>query len=406
MKIDRKMEIGGKPFKIYDQENDGVTTLWSSNGQRNFPQMSREKKLIAEDIFGLLTFRYTWGGFGDLTLREQLENKFDSFWYNAKANRYWFQFLFPLMEGQPQLKNLVAEKLQLDFTGVSRLKVRDSDSESIAKAIWEARKMRDIYEPFKDAFFSQRGTALLPEQEGSSLEKGTIVIAMKLNEGQGASFAGVRVFSDDSRGLKSAIQKEATKLYRGFIAPHTSIFENRMRDEYMKGGYTVYDSEGYNELMAAELEAMIPTLFGGNVSIRSASSGDSLRNKVIRLAHSNPELRKDLLPLLKEARLHDKALALRIQNSKAGKAYGLYFAAGFKSNRADSDGAITYEFETNIQNGNFKEVIYIDVTKWDSGDEMYSVQAKYGKGTWDHRSEKDLLKNLPSILANLEKQLG
>lgn len=301
MKIDRKMEIGGKPFKIYDQESNGVTTLWSSNGQRNFPQMSRNKKLIAEDIFGLLSFRYTWGGFGDLTIREQLENKFDSFWYNAKPNRYWFQLLFPLMEGQPQLKRLVAEKLQLDFTGVSRLKVRDSASESIGKAIWEKRKMRDIYEPFKDAFFSQRGTANLPEQEGSSLEKGTIVIAMKLNEGQGASFAGVRVFSDDSSStLKSAIQKEATNLYRGFIAPHTSIFENRMRDEYMSGGYTVYDSEGYNELMAAELEAMIPTLFGGNVSIRSASSEDSLRNKIIRLAHQNPKLRDHLLPLVAE----------------------------------------------------------------------------------------------------------
>ena len=73
-----------------------------------------------------------------------------------------------------------------------------------------------------------------------------------------------------------------------------------MRDEYMSGGYTVYDSEGFNQLMAEELAAMIPTLFGGNVSIRSASSQDSLRARVIRLAHQNPALRKDLLPLITE----------------------------------------------------------------------------------------------------------
>ena len=136
-------------------------------------------------------------------------------------------------------------------------------------------------------------------------------------------------------------------------------------------------------------------------------SDKTLRNKVIRLAHQNPELRKDLLPLLKEARLHDKALALRTENSRAGKEYGLYFVAGFKSNRSDSDGAITYEYDTAIQNGNFKEVIYIDVTTFESEDElMFSVQAKYGKGTWDYYSEKDLMRNLPNILANLKKQLG
>ena len=36
----------------------------------------------------------------------------------------------------------------------------------------------------------------------------------------------------------------------------------------------------------------------------------SLRNKVIRLAHENPELRKDLLPLLKEAKGQPMAFAL------------------------------------------------------------------------------------------------
>lgn len=35
-------------------------------------------------------------------------------------------------------------------------------------------------------------------------------------------------------------------------------------------------------------------------------SAKTLRNKIIRLAHQNPSIRKDLLPLLKEARLHDK----------------------------------------------------------------------------------------------------
>jgi len=131
-------------------------------------------------------------------------------------------------------------------------------------------------------------------------------------------------------------------------------------------------------------------------------SDKNLRNKIIRLAHQNPELRKDLLPLLKEARLHDKALAIRIERSKAGRAYGFLFADGFKSNRPDSDGAITYEFETNIQKGNHKEVIYIDVTTFESEDEpMFSVQAKYGRGTWDYYSEKDLLRNLPSILSIL-----
>lgn len=133
-------------------------------------------------------------------------------------------------------------------------------------------------------------------------------------------------------------------------------------------------------------------------------SDKKLRNNLIRLAHSKPELRKHLLPLLKKAKDvkdYDKAFLTRIENSKVGRAYELRFANATEG-EIDGDATIGYEFVTNITTyTGRKESIYVDVIKWDDGAEMYSVTAKVGKGIWDYYSEKDLLKNLPNILKQL-----
>lgn len=412
--IERKIEIEGKPLKITEHSRNGVTAIstkdqLSSVFNSAAPQ-TNVSSVIRGETYAVLSFSFSYGGIEELSMAAQLKKKFDHFYYGLKQNQmmYWYRGLFPLFNKDKLLVSRLKAIVRVEPPETFRIKAGGAGqaAKDFADAVYANRNDRKVKELIWEAFKGQRTFSNFEidfDAEDERLESGTLNIAFLLVEGDAPKFSGVKIFG--SRVVKNLLKKNALAFYRGFVVPHLSIFESRMRNTFQNGNFMVYDP-------ASTLGDQFPAVFeqfGRTASTKQKGdnmSDNNLRNKVIRLAHQKPELRKDLLPLLKEARLHDKALALRIQNSKAGKAYGLYFAAGFKSNRADSDGAITYEYETNIQNGNTKEVIYIDVTKWDSDDESYSVQAKYGKGTWDYYSEKDLHRNLPSILANLEKQLG
>lgn len=406
--IERKIEIGGKPLKISDHNRKGViaiTTKRHLSDVFNNPRPQTNTNYVDYgETYAVMSFKYVYGSVDDLSVGAQILRKFDQWYYGVTSSNmiFWYRGLFPLLNKDPMLVQRLQNIVRVAAPDIFRIKNRKEDggAKDFADAVFAKRTDNKIKELILNTFKSQRtfenfSIDLVEE----SLDKGTINVAFQFVAGEVPKFAGIKVFG--SRELKTALKKDAMFFYRGFIAPHMSIFESRMRDAFMSGNFTVNQPQtlGQNPAFQAVFDQ-----FG-----RTASQ-DSLRAKVIRLAHQNPELRKDLLPLLKEARLHDKALALRIQNSTAGKAFGLYFIDAFKSNRPDSDGAITYVYRTNIVREYvgqvYKEEIYIDVTKWDSDDEMYSVQAKHGKGTWDYYSEKDFLRALPNVLANLKKQLG
>ena len=399
--IERKIEIDGKPLKIKDHSRNGVTAI-STKDQLNAVFNSAVPKtnvssVIRGETYAVLSFSFSYGGIGELSMAAQLKKKFDHFYYGLKTNQmmYWYRGLFPLFNKDKLLVSRLKAIVRVEPPETFRIKAgaAGQPARDFADAVYAKRTDNKVKELIWDAFKGQRtfdNFEMDFDREDEQLESGTLNIAFLLVEGDAPKFAGVKIFG--SRVVKNLLKQNALAFYRGFVVPHLSIFESRMKNAFQNGNFMVYDP-------AATLGDQFPAVF--EQFGRMASQG-SLRAKVIRLAHQNPTLRKDLLPLLKEARLHDKALALRIQNSRAGKAFGLYFEAGFKSNRADSDGAITYEYATN-----FNEKIYIDVTTFDSDDDpMFSVQAKYGRGTWDYYSEKDLMKNLPSVLANLKKQLG
>jgi len=404
MIIERTIQIG-KPLRIKDIKSNGKTIITNDAGLRqdfnSATPTQRIQQIVAnEQLYGVMVFEYSWGSFDDMSIDQQIESKFLHVYHNADANLHWYRFLFPLLNGNPRLVKMLQNIVRVTPPSRFLMKTDAVEAKAFATAVHKKRGDKTVKRLIWEAFKNQRGVANamnLGDMPQSSAVKGTINVLMKLEAGKQPSFAGIKVFG--SNEVKDALKAHALMFYRGFIAPHLSIFEDRLKMYFQSQNFTVYAAD-------PTLGEMFADVFD-HFRTASVNSEDSLRAKVIRLAHQNPELRKDLLPLLKEARVHDKALALRIQNSRAGKAFGLYFAAGFKSNRADSDGAITYEFETSIKNGNVKEVIYIDVTTFESEDDpMFSVQAKYGKGTWDYYSEKDFLRNLPNVLANLKKQLG
>ena len=144
-------------------------------------------------------------------------------------------------------------------------------------------------------------------------------------------------------------------------------------------------------------------------------SDKHLRNKIIRLAHQKPELRKHLLPLVTKklasskywnvvwVKNYDKSLADRIKNSSAGKEYGFKFEGAYKSEKT-----LTYVYKTNMEFApNMWEYTLIDVTKWDddhphwAGEEEYSVQFQHEDGTWTYDSESALLGSLSKILSRI-----
>ena len=84
--------------------------------------------------------------------------------------------------------------------------------------------------------------------------------------------------------------------------PHGTVDFDRMRGKEFPGqsgrSHKVYDREGYG---TKATEWLIDQVESRGNSVRVASSDDVLRAKVIRLAHSRPELREHILPLVGKA---------------------------------------------------------------------------------------------------------
>lgn len=100
------------------------------------------------------------------------------------------------------------------------------------------------------------------------------------------------------KDVKKAVQK-AYKEYRKDTLREMDgdfrAFERYMIEEINKRREPVVDDSDIQDYLP---HGGLP--LGDPRYRRKYSSEDGLRNKVIRLAHENPELRKDLLPLLKE----------------------------------------------------------------------------------------------------------
>lgn len=84
--------------------------------------------------------------------------------------------------------------------------------------------------------------------------------------------------------------------------PHGTVDFDRMRGKDFPGqsgrSHQAYDREGYGTKATEWLIDQVERL---GKSVRVAASDDSaLRGRIIRLAHSRPDLREHLLPLVKE----------------------------------------------------------------------------------------------------------
>ena len=273
MKIKRVIQIGGRPLVVSDNGTDIVlastqnSAAWRVTFESEKP--SRDSlQLVEGDVFGVFSFDFVWGTSDDLSLREQLEDTFNKVWSKAKSNVHWERFIYPLLNIDPKLV-LYVER-EIDVISPRQFKMRDTASQIFAKAIFENRNNRNLRDAFENTFFSQRGTKGLERDHGSSMIKGKLNIAMKLESNSSPTFAGVKFFPKNTE-LMSALKEDTSAFYRGFIAPHLTIFENRMNNEFVAGGYSLY----------------------GETRVAS-----ELRKKVIRLAYAKPELRKDLLPLI------------------------------------------------------------------------------------------------------------
>lgn len=83
--------------------------------------------------------------------------------------------------------------------------------------------------------------------------------------------------------------------------PHGTVDFDRMRGKDFPGqsgrSHQAYDREGYG---TKATEWLIDQVESRGKSVRVASGGDGLRSRLIRLAAAKPELRADILPLLRE----------------------------------------------------------------------------------------------------------
>lgn len=89
---------------------------------------------------------------------------------------------------------------------------------------------------------------------------------------------------------------------RDFISSFQTDMINYVNKLFgQKGGFGIYPIQDY-DIMETEPFTVVEMAFKGHFTRQSKRVGStmSLRNKVIRLAHSNPELREHLLPLLKK----------------------------------------------------------------------------------------------------------
>ena len=297
MKINITLNMAAKPLRIFDSVSNGKTQLasknnngWSQMWGKPLAEHPVTYDITEGDIYGLFEFDMVYGGFEDMTLQEQIETKFNEFWYNAKDDRYFKQFLFPLLEANPTLKKLVAKEAKATaLLPQGRLKVRDQASDKFASKVWKMRKKDSIVDAIFDALVSQRALKNLPAVTEQAKGTAKLQVAMKLEEGSKPTFAGVSVHSYNIKGreIKQVLKDNGMAFYRGFIVPHLSIFQNRMSEIHSQ--YNVYAASG-GIALPEEIMAMF----------RTASVETSLREKVIRLAHQKPELRKHLLPLLKK----------------------------------------------------------------------------------------------------------
>lgn len=306
MKINTTLNMAAKPLRIFDSVSNGKTQLaskndggWSQMWGKPLANHPVTYDITEGDIYGLFEFDMVYGGFEDMTLEEQIETKFNEFWYNASDDRYFKQFLYPLLEANPNLKKLVAKEAKATAllpkvtprNPQGRLKVRDPISDKFASKVWKMRKKDSIVDAVFDALTSQRAIKNLPAVTESAKGFATLQVAMKLENGSKPSFAGVTVHSANAKGkeIKQVLKDNGVGFYRAFIVPHLSIFQNRMAEIHPQ--YNVYAASG-GIALPEEIMAMF----------RTASAETPLREKVIRLAHQKPELREHLLPLVKEAK--------------------------------------------------------------------------------------------------------
>ena len=305
MKINRTLNFGEKPLRIFDAVSGGKTQLVSKSNTGAWRQMWNNPlvdppaswDLSEDDIYGLFEFEMVYGSFEDMSLEEQIETKFKQFWYNTPDNKHFRAFLFPLLEADPALKQLITKEAGAGrLLPTTRLKMRDVPSDKYASKVWKMRAKDTIVDAIYDALTSSRALRNLPEVRESAKGYAKLQIAMKLESGSKPSFAGVTVYDADAKGqeIKTVLKNNGVGFYRAFIVPHLSIFQNRMAD--ISHQYNIHAATG-GIVIPEEIKAMF----------RNANQGTvSLRNKVIRLAHSQPHLREHLLPLLKQsARLKD-----------------------------------------------------------------------------------------------------
>lgn len=143
----------------------------------------------------------------------------------------------------------------------------------------------------------------------------------------------------------------------------------------------------------------------------------SLRNKLIRLAYQKPELRKDLLPLIKtsfDVRMSGEEKLLVQKIIKAGKTFGLSFKSfAINYGKFDDDFRMrTYKFETNYDHTHqyewgphtAKEHLYVEVgIDKKRGKTEYFVKTEEAELEETYKSEKEFLSNLPRFLATSKK---
>ena len=167
------------------------------------PPASRD--LSEDDIYGVFEFDMVYGGFEDMTLKEQIVSKFNEFWYNAKDDRYFKQFVYPLLEANPTLKQFVAKEAKAtrllpkitEYNPTGRLKVRDQSRISFATKLWKSRT-KDSIKAIFDALTSQRAIKNLPDPEVAARGVAKLQIAMKLNQDSKPTFGGVTVHGESN----------------------------------------------------------------------------------------------------------------------------------------------------------------------------------------------------------------
>ena len=295
--IERKIEIGGKPLKIYDHQRNGVVAITTKTHLMpvfNDPTPKTNVSYVdAGETYAVMSFGYTYGSEEDLDLGAQIKRKFDQWYYGVTSSNmlFWYRGLYPLLNKDPLMVSRLNMIVGVAAPDVFRIKKDDGGARDFADAVFAKRQNKEVKKLIWNTFKAQRtfDNFKINLDSEDKMDKGTINVAFQFVAGKVPQFAGIKVFG--SRELKKALKSEAMAFYRGFIAPHMSIFESRMRSTFMNGNFEVNQPQtlGQNPAFQAIFDQ-----FG-----RTASQ-ESLRAKVIRLAHQNPELREHLLPLITE----------------------------------------------------------------------------------------------------------